>query len=165
MERIPDSKLILQSTGTELLKNALIEKMLKIGFDMTRIEMRSPSNKYLASYHDIDIALDTYPYMGGGTTCDALYMGVPVITLCGTRHGTRFGYSIMKNIGLETLVADSWQNYEDMAVTLAENKEVLEELHCTIRKMMCNSPLMDKKMYVNSVEDKYKDVFYQIIDK
>ena len=164
MERIPDSKLILQSTGTELLKNALIEKMLKIGFDMTRIEMRSPSNKYLATYHDIDIALDTYPYVGGGTTCDALYMGVPVITMCGTRHGTRFGYSIMKNIGLETLVVDSWKNYEDMVVTLAENPKVLEELHCTIREMMCNSPLMDKKIYVNAVEDKYKEVFQEILN-
>ena len=52
---------------------------------------------YLEEYNDINIALDTYPYVGGGTTCEALYMGTPVITLVGDRHGSRFGYSILKN--------------------------------------------------------------------
>ena len=84
-------------------------------------------------YNEVDIALDTFPYPGGGTTCEALFMGVPVITLKGTRHGSRFGYSIMENIGLQELVAQSQENYVAIAVGLAMDLELLSFLHANLR--------------------------------
>ena len=133
--------------------------MITLGFDMNRVEMRDGSGEYLSTYNDIDIALDSYPYVGGATTFDALYMGVPVITLYGTRHGTRFGYSIMNNLGLPDLAVDNWKDYEDLAVTLAENKDVLKGFHENLRNMLLESPLMDARLYVHSIEEKYDEIW------
>ena len=78
---------------------------------MKQIELRPASKTHLAEYLETDIALDTYPYVGGATTCDALYMGIPVITLAGSRHRTRFGLSMLKNVGLENCLAKTPDEY------------------------------------------------------
>ncbi|MCI7477566.1 MAG: UDP-N-acetylglucosamine-peptide N-acetylglucosaminyltransferase [Selenomonadales bacterium] len=156
MDRVPDSKLIMQSTGTELVAKIMKQRLMSLGFDMTRVELRPASTEYMATYQDIDILLDSYPYTGGGTTFDSLYMGVPVISLYGTRHGNRFGYSILKNLGLEELAVNSWQEYEERAVMLAQNPDVVQVLHEGLRTMLQRSPLMDAKMYVRAVEKEYK---------
>ena len=93
----------------------------EIMFDLEKIEFRGESVNYLAEYNEVDIALDTYPYVGGGTTCEALYMGTPVITLVGDRPGARFGYSILKNLGLDDCIAASKAEYIEKAVALATN--------------------------------------------
>ena len=93
LQRVDKSKLVLKSNifsndyGVKKISNRLIN----LGFDLERVELRPESRNYLEEYNDINIALDTYPYVGGGTTCEALYMGTPVITLVGDRHGSRFG--------------------------------------------------------------------------
>lgn len=156
MDRVPDSKLIMQSTGTELVAKIMKQRLSALGFDMTRVEFRPSSTEYMETYQDIDILLDSYPYTGGGTTFDSLYMGVPVISLYGTRHGNRFGYSILKNLGLEELAVNSWQEYEERAVMLAQNPDVVQALHEGLRTMIQRSPLMDAKMYVRAVEKEYK---------
>lgn len=125
------------------------------GFDLTRVSFEPPTRDYMTRYLSVDIALDTYPYQGGGTTCDALYMGVPVITLTGSRHGTRFGYSILKNIGLEELAVQSGEEYVERAVGLANDADLLELLHQRLRALMERSALMDEKQYMRCVEEKY----------
>lgn len=77
----------------------------KAGVAADRLLMEQPCQDYLSRYYDVDLLLDTYPYVGGGTTCDALCMGVPVVSLYGRRHGTRFGYSLQMNTGLEELTS------------------------------------------------------------
>lgn len=119
-----------------------------VGFNKEQVEIRKASLNYLKEYNEIDIALDTWPYLGGGTTCEALYMGVPVITLVGERHGSRFAGSILKNIGLVEGIAFSKEEYVEKAVALAQNKERLSMLHLSLRQMMENSPLMDGKLYI-----------------
>lgn len=148
-----------------LLKNVIpskgpMERMKKraisLGFQECQLDLRPATPDYLKDYMDVDIVLDTHPYPGGGTTCEALYMGVPVVNLRGTRHGARFGYSLLKNMGLEELSASSLAEYIDLAVGLAEDKETLEALHASLREMMKKSPVMNARQYACEVEQAYE---------
>ncbi|MBR1697111.1 MAG: hypothetical protein IJ712_02665, partial [Anaerovibrio sp.] len=105
----------------------------------------------------------TFPYPGGGTTCDALYMGVPVITLSGNSHGERFGKSLLENIGLSEFVVNNKQAYLDLAVALAGDKEIINNLHIGLRHMMEKSPLMNAELYMEELESAYKEVWQRYI--
>ena len=100
----------------------------------------------------MDIALDTFPYTGGLTTCEALYMGVPVVTLKGRTHGARFGASLLQNAGLSELIAEDKAQYADRAKLLAGSPETLALLREKQRAMLLASPLMNFRQYVQEVE-------------
>ena len=157
LDAVPKSKLILKhkifdnSEG----KNFVAERLKNFDFNLSQIEMRGYSENYLEEYLEIDIALDTFPYVGGSTTCEAIYCGVPVVSLYGERHGTRFGLSILKNLGLENLAAPNFEEYIFIAESLARNKELLSYLHKNLRQIMQNSLLMDSKNYVREIEKFY----------
>lgn len=158
LSRTPRSRLVLkcQVFASEEVRELARQRLGGLGFALERVELRPATDTYMNEYLDMDIALDTYPYPGGGTTCDALYMGVPVVTLAGDRHSRRFGYSILKNVGLEELVAEELQAYVDKAVALASEGELLDILHKNLRDMLLKSPLMDEKAYVGEMETLYK---------
>ncbi|MBQ5651610.1 MAG: UDP-N-acetylglucosamine-peptide N-acetylglucosaminyltransferase, partial [Selenomonadaceae bacterium] len=130
-----------------------------LGISEERFELRGFSFNYLPEYYDMDIALDTFPYPGGGTTCDALYMGVPVITLGDGSHGGDFGISLLQNIGLDIACAFSVAEYIEKAKLLAGDFELLDALHLGLRKMMENSPLMDQAAYMRELEEGYRDIW------
>ncbi len=160
LERVPDSRLILKNKicsldeGKELVR----EKLSKLSFPLDRIELRPYSPDYLEQYRDIDIALDTFPYTGGTTTCEALYMGVPVITLRGKTHGARFSASILSAADLPELIAQNSMDYINKAVQLARRSELLEAYHVGLREHIQNSTLMDSKKYIRSLEKIYREV-------
>ncbi|MBQ9442434.1 MAG: hypothetical protein IJU55_05440, partial [Selenomonadaceae bacterium] len=118
LEKIPDSILVIKSKICSIEQGGEIvrERLQKIGFSLKRIELRPYSPDYLEQYRDIDIALDTFPYTGGATTCEALYMGVPVISLRGKSHGSKFGESILTAADLHELIAKSPMDYIKKAV-------------------------------------------------
>jgi len=160
LEQVPGSRLILKNSGKKASKErALWRRAERIGFTRKNLEIRSVSSDYLSEYMDLDIALDTYPYPGGGTTCEALYMGVPVISLYGTRHGARFGYSLLMNAGLEALTAATMEEYKQRAVALAEDTELLAALHAQLRSMLQQSPLMNGPQYTREVEAAYERIW------
>src|SRR6185295_9746706 len=97
--------------------------------------------QYLAIYSRADIALDTYPYTGGTTTCDALWMGVPVVSLAADRPFGRSGASILANVGLTELVAATAEEYVAKAVELAQDGQRLARLRAELRSRMRESPL------------------------
>lgn len=165
LARVPNSKLVLKSRifASDYGIEQVNQRLNALGFELMRVELRPFSHDYLEQYHDIDIALDTYPYPGGATTCEALYMGVPVITLAGGRHGARFGYSILKNIGLDECIAYSGEEYIQKAVTIAKETELLDLLHKHLRTMMLSSSLMDGRQYVRDVEQAYKTMWRQLV--
>jgi len=156
-DAVPNSKLILKNKifNTDDGKNFVGGRLKNFGFDLARVELRPYSANHLAEYADVDIALDTFPYTGGVTTCDALYMGVPVVTLYGQRHGTRFGLSILKNVGLDELAVDSYDEYIKRAVMLANDWELLSILRKNLRTMMKKSPLMNSTAYVREMQDAF----------
>src|SRR5208337_4322502 len=99
--------------------------------------------EYLRIYEHIDVALDPFPYGGGTTTCDALWMGVPVVSLAGETAVGRGGLSILSNIGLPELVARDPEEYVRIAAELARDLPRLSNLRATLRQRMQSSPLMN----------------------
>ncbi len=161
MARVDGSRLILKAAVFDYddTRAYTMERLERAGLDMDRIELRGLTRDYLAEYRDVDIALDTFPYPGGGTTCDALYMGVPVVTLSGATHGSRFGESLMMNIGLGELVTHSVDEYVERASLMARDTELLALLHRSLRGLMERSPLMDARGYMRDVESAYGEIY------
>ncbi|MBQ5845520.1 MAG: hypothetical protein IIW64_02620, partial [Selenomonadaceae bacterium] len=161
LQCVPESRLLLKGSllGDEQGRELIRQKLLSLGLSENRFELRGFSEPYLTEYYDMDIALDTFPYPGGGTTCDALYMGIPVITLGDGSHGGNFGVSLLRNIGLDFCCAYSCEEYVEKAVLLASDTELLNALHLGLRNMMQSSPVMDKKMYMQELESGYQHIF------
>ena len=116
------------------------------GIDSRRIDIRPWFNNpldHLTSFRSLDIALDTSPYNGTTTTCDALWMGVPVVTLTGDRHAARVGMSLLTHAGYPELVTHTADDYVALAVSLARDLPRLAALRSTLRERMRNSPLND----------------------
>lgn len=160
LQAVPDSRLLLKAAvfdGGEL-EDYTKKRLKKAELPLDRVECRGISENYLAEYADMDIALDTFPYPGGGTSCDALYMGVPLVTLEGSSHGGRFGYSLLMNLGLGELSACSVEEYVEKAVALAHNKELLLALQQNLRSIMEKSPLMDGELYLTEVQAAYEQM-------
>lgn len=157
LNRLPNAKLLLKTVAfaSEKMKFFIKHRLENIGIDTERVIMEAPSKDYMERYLDVDIALDTYPYCGGGTTCDALYMGVPVISLYGQRRSSKFGLSILTAAGLGELATDSPDRYVDLAVNLANDWDTLDVLHKNLRTMMQKSTLMDGKGYAAALEMQY----------
>ena len=158
---VPGARLLLKSRlfGSEEGRSLAVERFGRLGLDASRIELRGFSSDYLAEYADMDIALDTAPYTGGLTTCEALYMGVPVVTLKGGTHGARFGASLLQNAGLPELIAEDAAQYVEIAKLLAGSPETLRMLREKQRDMLLASPLMDFRQYVQEVEAAYEKVW------
>ena len=161
LERLPKARLLLKAKLCSIPegKKIITERLRSIGIDMKRVEMRPFSRDYLEQYAAVDIALDTMPYTGGLTTCEALYMGVPLITLAGYRHGERFSSSILQAIGHEELVAESDMEYVNKAVHLAKKPELIKEYRCQLRADMQKSSLMDGWSYMQNIENLYQAVW------
>jgi len=114
---------------------------------------------YFAAYNAIDIALDPFPYNGGTTTCDALWMGVPVVTLAGQLALARAGVSILTNSNLPELIAQSPDQYISIATTLARDLPRLAKLRSTMRDRLTKSPLMDAPTYTHGIESAYRQAW------
>lgn len=115
--------------------------------------------EHLALYHRLDIALDTFPYHGTTTTCEALWMGVPVVTLAGNRHAGRVGVSLLTQLGLTELIAATPQEYVRLAVALAGDTERLARLRAGLRERMRHSPLLDAQSFTRDLEAAYREMW------
>lgn len=161
LQKVPNSRLILKHRlfGDEEGRAYARGRFRRIGLAPSRVELRNFSPNHLEEYGDIDIALDTYPYVGGITTCEALYMGVPVISRYGRRYGSRIGYNILKNAGVEELAANSSGGYIEKAVALAGDRILVTDLHRNLRNILQRSPLMDMEGYMREVEELYRSMW------
>ncbi|HTW95710.1 MAG TPA: hypothetical protein VMD30_12985, partial [Tepidisphaeraceae bacterium] len=153
----PGSRLIIKNraTGAVSVRDELLGKFAGFGVGSDRVEILAPTGspeEHMRSYRQVDIALDTYPYHGTTTTCEALWMGVPVITRAGLRHVGRVGLSLLESIDLEELVATDEGSYVRLAVELAGDKCHLMELRSTLRERMKESPLMDGADFARQIE-------------
>jgi predicted O-linked N-acetylglucosamine transferase (SPINDLY family) len=115
-----------------------------------------PLREYFACFDTVDIALDTMPYSGGTTTCDALWMGVPMITAPGTRPASRSAASILATVGLADWIAPSAEEYVRRALAFSKDSEVLAELRSALRSRTRASPLMDETGFTRDLENLYR---------
>ena len=160
LRAVPTARLLLKNVHP--LKETLTrmkKRAVRAGIDPARLELRPGSKDYLADYLDADVILDTFPYQGGGTTCEALCMGLPVVVRAGTRHGARFGVSLLHNAGLSELIAGSTEEYIERAVLLARDRTLLGALQTAVPRMMRASPLMNGMGYVRAMEDAYEMIW------
>jgi predicted O-linked N-acetylglucosamine transferase (SPINDLY family) len=116
-------------------------------------------NAHLALYDRIDIALDPFPYNGVTTTCEALWMGVPVVTLRGERHAGRIGASLLTHLGLTDMIADTVEGYVEIAVALAGDPARLNDLRRSLRPRMAASQLCDGPAFARKIETAFRTMW------
>lgn len=160
LQKVPGAKLFLKcQVFIDARVQAEVKKRFALhGIAAERLILEAATADYMERYLALDIALDTYPYTGGGTTLDALYMGVPVVSLYGRRRGSRFGLSILTNAGLPELAVDSEEAYISRAVALAQDRELLNGLHLTLRRILRGSQVMNGKKYMAELESRYRQL-------
>jgi predicted O-linked N-acetylglucosamine transferase (SPINDLY family) len=110
---------------------------------------------HLEVYNGIDVALDTFPWCGHTTACEALWMGVPVVTLRGLQCAGRMTASVLESLALTDLVADTAAAYQALAVALARNVDRLRELRASLRRRLLASPLCDGPSFARKLEAAY----------
>ena len=160
LTRLPNARLLLKGksfadSGTRAL---FLSEMRNRGIASERIELLAwlPSGSaHLALYDRVDIALDPFPYNGTTTTCEALWMGVPVVTLRGDRHAARVGASLLTQAGLTDWIADSIDAYVETALALAANPDALNTLRNTLRARLFVSPLCARENFARRLEAAY----------
>ena len=161
---VPGSRLIVK-TGALKDVNArqrLHDQLVELGLEESRFDLLPPIESYadhLAVYNDIDVALDTCPYNGTTTTCDALWMGVPVLTESGKTHVSRVGASLLSAVGLNDWVTHSGEAYVARAIAVAADLETLAALRLRLRETMQNSPIMDGAGLARELERAYRDMW------
>ena len=153
LSRVPESRLILHS-GEGAHRQRVLDRFRIASISPARIEFvtRMPADIYFAEYNRIDIALDPFPYPGGTTTCDGLWMGVPVVTLAGATAVSRAGVSILSTIGLPELIARSTDEYVSITSHLSADPARRASLRSTLRARMQSSPLMDASAFAKDFE-------------
>lgn len=160
LQAVPDSRLLLLAAAGDHRQRTLAY-FAHAGIAASRIEFvgRLPHRDYIATYQRIDVALDTLPYNGHTTSCDALWMGVPVVTLVGGTIVGRAGLSQLSNLGLPELVAHSPAQFVTIATALAADPQGLAGLRATLRDRMQCSPLMDAAGFTRDIERHYSAIW------
>jgi protein O-GlcNAc transferase len=164
LHQVPQSRLLFKSKAlvSESAREKARQFMRESGIRPDRLDLRvwAPASKHLALYNQIDIALDTYPYHGTTTTCESLWMGVPVVTLAGQTHVSRVGVSLLQNVGLAEMIGSTPEQYVQIAVDLTNNLPRLAELRSTLRQQMERSPLMDAPKFARNIEAAYRQMWH-----
>jgi len=154
---VKSSRLVVRS-GSGSHRQRAFEVLEREGIERSRVEFVEPRphGDYLESHHRLDMMLDPFPYGGHTTSLDALWMGVPVVSLAGKTSVSRAGLSILSNLGLPELVAFSEDNYVTIATELAADLPRLTELRATLRSRMESSVLMDAPRFTRQIEITYR---------
>jgi len=157
---IPDSLLVLKWSSFN--DESVVERFKAIfeqhGINSSRVEYRKASDygTLLEEYGDIDIALDSFPFSGATTSCEALWMGVPVITMPGPLPAGRQTLALLKIIGLHDYIADSNESYVELALRHATDLKTLSSLRQRLREMVVVSPLCDGQRFTTELESAYR---------
>lgn len=160
MKMVPNSRFLCvrQHSRYKVFKDNFIMHMGKHGITQDRIVFIATDVNHLECYNYIDIALDTFPHTGGTTTCETLWMGVPLVTLVGPCFFERISYSNLSNVELSDLCAYSVEGYKKIAVGLAYDKERRRALRRTLRDVILRSPLGQPERFVRNFEAKILEV-------
>lgn len=161
LTQLPSARLLLKGKpfADDIVCTAFLARLAERGIAKERVQLVGwlPSAAaHLALYDQIDIALDPFPYNGTTTTCEALWMGVPVVTLKGDRHSARVGASLLTQIGMTDWIAGSTDKYVESALALAADPTKLKELRRGLRRHVAASPLCDANAFARKLESAYR---------
>jgi predicted O-linked N-acetylglucosamine transferase (SPINDLY family) len=153
LRRMPAARLVLKyrGLGEASVKARYLDLFASHGVDPRRLDLLPWSShaEYLAAYQQVDVALDPFPFSGSVTTCEALWMGVPVVTCPGETFASRHSLSHLSNVGLTETIAGDLHEYVERAVSLAGDLPRLTELRAGLRERMAASPLCDGSRFAN----------------
>jgi protein O-GlcNAc transferase len=157
----PHSRLVLATIPAGVARQHLLDVFAAHGVAADRITFynRLPQERFRALHREIDLALDSFPCNGGGTTCESLWLGVPVLTLRGELFQSRAGYSLLSAVGLGELVAYNGDEYVAKAVALARDPDRLRRLRATLAVQFPRSPLVDGNGFVRNLEVLYRQAW------
>jgi predicted O-linked N-acetylglucosamine transferase (SPINDLY family) len=158
LARVPESELWLVDVPSDTEHARVLARLTARGVAPERIRTwgRLPPAAYWDLIRRADIALDTFPYNGGATTCECLWLGVPVVSRAGTKGFARSGAAILGALGLDDLVAHSEAEYVDAAAALARDVPRLRGLQQGLRPRMRGSPLLDAAAFMRDLEAAYR---------
>ena len=160
---VPNSRLLLKARQLyqPLVRESVIAQFRAYGIDQTRLILEGPESRanYLAAYNRVDIALDPFPYTGGTTTAESLWMGVPVLTLSGQHFLARQGVGLLINAGLPEWVATDPDDYVAKAVMYANNIGDLATLRSRLREQVLASPVFDSSRFASHFESALRDMW------
>lgn len=163
LKRLPSSRFLLKSHALddEAVRQRYTALFVDHGVapDALRLVGRTSQAELLRLYGEVDIALDPFPYNGTVTTLEALWMGVPLVSLVGDRFVARVGQSILNTIRLADLVVNSRQQYVERSLQLAQDPQRLSQLRAGLRSRMLTSPLLDATRFTRNLEAAYRGVW------
>ena len=166
LERTPSSRLLLVAVPPGAAEDRIRTRLIGAGVSQDRLAFRDrvSHEEFLEAHHDVDIALDAFPYHGTTTTCYSLWMGVPVITLAGRSHVSRVGVSLLTNVGHPELIGHDGDDYVRIACALASDRARLQHLRADLRTRMMSSPLIDGAKCARGLQGAWRSVWVQWCD-
>ncbi|MBC5781645.1 tetratricopeptide repeat protein [Ramlibacter sp. USB13] len=160
LARVPEATLRLQNKalGDARTRDAFVQRLRRHAIDPERVHLHGqlPRPAYLAAHADVDLLLDTFPYPGGTTTCEALWMGVPTLTLRGDRMLARQGAALLAAAGLPEWVAQDPHEYVEKAVRFAGDPQALQALRAGLRAQVRRSPLFDGRLFAERLTEAFE---------
>ncbi len=167
LKAVPSSRLRLKAKalGDKMTRARIVQNFADHGIEETRLDLMAwiTGTSPLGAYHSIDIGLDTFPYHGTTTTMEALWMGVPVVTLAGAWHASRVGVSILARVKAEELIAATPSDYLKIATTLANKPDVMTEFRRHLRSMVVRGGLTDGASFTTEIEGAYQDAWEKFL--
>jgi protein O-GlcNAc transferase len=163
LRAVPDSRLLLKAKALndESTRRVLAERFQRERISPERLVLRpwaQSMREHFDHYREVDVALDSFPYHGTTTTCEALWMGVPVVTLAGETHHSRVGASLLHQVGLDDCVAQHPDDYVRIAVELSQGQR-LAALRAELRQRMAGSSLCDEPRFVRDFESMLRSMW------
>jgi predicted O-linked N-acetylglucosamine transferase (SPINDLY family) len=163
LKHIPNARLLLKSApfADSNICKEVMRKFTEENASPEQLKFQSASSprEYYLAYNHVDIALDPFPFPGGATSVQGIWMGVPMVTLQGDRMLSRQGESILHNIGLRDWIAKNPEEYVELAVRKANDLSALAELRSGLRARLESSPLCDTKSFAHNLEDAFKKMW------
>ena len=156
-QQLPDAKFRLQGTGftDPKISADLLQRLADVGIAASRVSLHVsvPGHEYLKCHSEVDVILDCFPFPGGTTTCDALWMGVPTVTMAGNTMLSRQGVSLLMYAGLPDWIAQNEDEYVAIAVSKARDTKQLSRLRGALRQQVFESPLFNAPGFASSLQD------------
>jgi predicted O-linked N-acetylglucosamine transferase (SPINDLY family) len=170
LQAVPGSRLLIKSAplAEKAVADDIVRRFEALGLAPERLTLsgwKESVEDHLQAYRDVDIGLDSFPYNGATTTCEALWMGVPVVSLAGETHASRMGHSILHAVGLDELVARTQDRFAEVAIGLARDPGRLSEMRAGLRERMRASPLMDAARFTRNLESAYRRMWRTWCDR
>jgi predicted O-linked N-acetylglucosamine transferase (SPINDLY family) len=167
LKTVAGTRLILMAGQSAAGLRRLTDRFVKAGVLRERVQLvhRLPRDRYFEQYHEIDLALDPFPYNGGVTTCDAMWMGVPVLTVAGTTYAARQGVMMNLALGLDEFIAPTASDLAPLSKGWMARRPQLADIRAGLRERLQSSPLCDGPRYVRHLEAALRQAWAEQLPK